>query len=152
MIVAGVCQFQAQDPSQFRSAGVGNSRLHYSQGTISLEYTGGAPCGDGLALRTKIDFVCELNGSERVVSRGKLDGCSHLIIVYTDLACGAQVGLQLSFFPLPLHLTILSSSRLPCRLAQCYGYRVVSTFKSQLRCCGFIHFLCWLAGGVLHPG
>jgi hypothetical protein len=133
MIVAGVCQFQAQDQSHFRSAGVGNSHLHYSQGAISLEYTGGAPCKEGLALKTRIDFVCELDSSEHIVLRDKLDSCTFLIIWYTDLACGTQVGLQLA---------TLSSLPFLCKLMQCYGYRVVPTFISQLKFCGSIHFLC----------
>lgn len=91
LIVTGVCQFQAQDQSQFWSAGVGNSRLHYNEGAISLEYTDGAPCKDGLTRRTRIDFVCDMNGSERIVFIDKLDNCSFLIIWYTDVACSTKV-------------------------------------------------------------
>lgn len=87
----GVCQFQAQDQSQFWSAGVGNSHLHYTQGAISLEYTNGAPCKDGLTRRTRIDFVCEMNGSEQIAFIDKLDSCSFLIVWYTDLACITKV-------------------------------------------------------------
>ncbi|PNF28080.1 hypothetical protein B7P43_G12251 [Cryptotermes secundus] len=87
----GVCQFQAQNQSQFWSAGVGNSHLHYNEGAISLEYTDGAPCKDGLTRRTRIDFVCEMNGSERVAFIEKLDSCSFLIIWYTDVACSTKV-------------------------------------------------------------
>lgn len=87
----GVCQFKAQDPSHFSSAGVGNSHLHYSQGSISLEYTDGDPCRNGMKRSTKIVFVCELNGFERVVFIDESDSCKYLINWYTDLACNTQV-------------------------------------------------------------
>jgi hypothetical protein len=90
-IVLGVCQFKTQDQSQFWNAGVGNSRLHYSQGAISLEYTDGAPCNDTLKRSTRINFVCELNASERIVFMGELDSCTYLINWYTDLACSGLV-------------------------------------------------------------
>jgi hypothetical protein len=90
-IFAGVCKFKAQDPSYFMSAGVGNSRLHYSQGSISLEYTDGDVCNNGVKRSTKIVFVCEPNGSEQVVFIDERDSCMYLINWYTDLACNTQV-------------------------------------------------------------
>jgi len=70
---------------------VGNSHLQYSMGGVSLEYTDGAPCNDMLKRSTKINFVCVLNDSERIVFRDETDSCTYLIIWYTDLACSTQV-------------------------------------------------------------
>ncbi|GFG28137.1 hypothetical protein Cfor_12522 [Coptotermes formosanus] len=87
----GVCQFKAQDPSHFKNAGVGNSHLHYSQGSISLEYTDGEPCINGTKRSTKIVFVCEPHGPQRVAFIDETDSCKYLINYYTGLACIEQV-------------------------------------------------------------
>jgi hypothetical protein len=91
ILFSGVCQFEAQDPSNFKNAGVGNSTLHYSHGSISLEYTDGDPCNDGKKRSTRIVFVCEQKDSERVVFIDELDGCKYLINWYTALACSTKV-------------------------------------------------------------
>jgi hypothetical protein len=88
---SGVCQFEARDPSHFKNAGVGNSTLHYSHGSILLEYADGDPCDDGTKRSTRIVFVCARKGSERVVFIDEQDGCKYLINWYTVLACSTQV-------------------------------------------------------------
>ena len=98
-VFSGVCQFMAQDPSNFKNAGVGNSYLHYDQGSISLEYTDGDPCGNGTNRSTKIVFVCEPHGSEQVVFIDELDSCKYLINWYTDLACSTPVRHKLTYPP-----------------------------------------------------
>lgn len=87
----GVCQFNTKDLSDFKNAGVGNSRLRYSQDGILLEYTDGDPCSDRTKRSTKIVFICEPHGPERVVFLGEPDSCKYLINWYTDLACSKQV-------------------------------------------------------------
>jgi len=96
-IFSGVCQFNAQDPSNFKNAGVGNSHLHYRLGSISLEYTDGDPCSDGTKRSTKIVFVCEPHGFERVVFIDEPDSCKYLINWYTELACSTQVRHKLTY-------------------------------------------------------
>ena len=96
-IFSGVCRFKAQDPSDASNAGVGNSHLHYSQGSISLEYTDGDQCNDGRKRSTKIVFVCELHGPEQVVFIDEPDSCKYLINWYTDLVCGRQVRHELTY-------------------------------------------------------
>lgn len=171
LIVTGVCQFQAQDQSQFWSAGVGNSRLHYSEGAISLEYTDGAPCKDGLTRRTRIDFVCEMNGSERIAFIDKPNNCSFLIIWYTDVACSTKVWLQLiplicSSWNFPLFFCFLSFLFLCAsyhsfifppsfQVGAMLIFEFVSWFKSVLKFYGFLQSPCVicvvLAGGMFHP-
>ena len=96
---SGVCQFKAQGTSNFKNAGVGNSHLHYSPGSISLEYTGGDPCSDGTKRSTKIFFVCEPHGSERVVFIDEPDSCKYLINWYTEMACITKVRHKLTYLP-----------------------------------------------------
>jgi hypothetical protein len=86
-----VCKFEAGDPSHFNNAGVGNSQLHNSQGSISLEYTDGDPCNDETKHSTRIVFVCVPHGPEQVVFIDEPDSCKYLINWYTDLACSTQV-------------------------------------------------------------
>jgi hypothetical protein len=94
-----VCQFNAKDPSDFKNAGVGNSRLRYSQDGILLEYTDGDPCSDRTKRSTKIVFICEPYGPERVVFLDEPDSCKYLINWYTDLACSGQVRHKLTYPP-----------------------------------------------------
>jgi len=92
-----VCQFKAEDTSNFKNAGVGNSRLHYSQGSMLLEYTDGDPCSDGTKRSTKIVFVCELHGPEQVVFIDEPESCKYVINWYTELACSPQVRHKLTY-------------------------------------------------------
>jgi hypothetical protein len=88
-LCTGSCKIS---PGNNENAGMVNSNLQFRQGgSLFLNYTDGAPCGDGKRM-TLIEFMCGAEGSiegPRVID--VLGDCITVVHWHTELACEKRV-------------------------------------------------------------
>ena len=89
---SGVCQ---EGKQQMHSAGMSNKRLHFDDGILYLNLSGGEPCHHVEKNReTIIQFVCSPTRDSRDMGKPVFiseNDCTYFFVWHTPLVCERQV-------------------------------------------------------------
>ena len=93
MISVGSCQYESESQQKSWTAGVYNGGLHYDDGLIWANYTGGDKCHKVYERSTVINFVCakEGTGNGHPVFVDETEDCTYYFSWHTELACEERV-------------------------------------------------------------
>lgn len=141
---SGVCQVGVNT----FSAGMANSRLHFADGVLYLNLSGGADCHHVQKKReTIISFVCSSGygsqGHGKPVFVSEND-CTYYITWHTSLVCERQVGAQVTQVYIPNRVYINSGPSCVCR------QKILPAHHSIWDCCltyfgfGSCYELVWI--------
>ncbi|KAF2365181.1 Cation-independent mannose-6-phosphate receptor [Trinorchestia longiramus] len=89
---SGAC-VKGPNQAAYTSGGVANAELMVIPGTLTLRYTNGSPCANGVIATTLISFFCGAEGAAEgpVLVSVDYDSCTYFVNWHTELACASRI-------------------------------------------------------------